>query len=454
VAGFQTSISGRFWVSTEVASHELNGPRRLEESTRHQGAAVAPDLGRWRSLGRQASGVALGALLRAHDLLGHAAGRHLREARAQEDPLLQLQARLDEAELKARLAWEIVDILRARLGKIPEGRRPYYTPAHRFRILEFKRLLGWTRAETAATFLVCPNTIGNWEGQVRPGATTVGSTVRPTPPVVRFADAVRSFVQAMKRFGFGSDDLLALTLVRAGWKISARSVGRIVREKLLPEPAPAEPTRPRRPVKASFVGHVWMADTSEVRAFLGGTFHMAALFDAFSRVPLLLGTYDHRPTSRELAELLNLAGERFGRPRYVITDLGAEFKGAFRQRLRELGVVQRYRRKDYIAGTARLESFWRTLKNMAALRLPTFLTLADLERRLAPALVHYTSFRPHRGLRGATPAEAFLGLEPAIERARRAPRGRPGEGGTSSPWDVVFLDDHEKRFPVLVPAAA
>ncbi|MCL4821280.1 MAG: hypothetical protein KJ067_19705 [Vicinamibacteria bacterium] len=83
-----------------------------------------PDPARFRALGRAASRVALDALLRAHDLLGHAAGRHLREARAEADPLRHVQARRDEAELKSRIAWDTVDILRARLGKIPEGRRP------------------------------------------------------------------------------------------------------------------------------------------------------------------------------------------------------------------------------------------------------------------------------------------------------------------------------------------
>lgn len=417
-----------------------------------------PDLGRKRRLGEAAAHIALGALLQAHDLLGRATGRHLREARAQEDPLRHLQARLEQAELMARLAWKIVQILQARLTKIPECRRPHYSPAQRFQILETKRLMGWTRQEAGGNFLVCPNTIGNWEAQVRPGLDTVGSTVKPVPPVVRLSDAVRSLVQSMKRLGFGSDDLLALTLVRAGWKISVRTVGRVVREALRPAPAlpepPAKPPEPQRPVKAHFVHHVWMADLSEVRALLGGTFYMAAVFDAFSRVPLALQTFDHKPNSRETARLLRRTVRAFGRPRYVITDLGSEFKGAFKKMLRRLGVIQRWRRKDYLAATARLESFWRTLKNTARLRLPVFLTLEDLERRLAPALLHYVHFRPHRGLQGATPAEAFLGLDPACRRARRAPTGLPREGALSVPFRIAMLAPQEQLFPVLVPVAA
>ena len=431
----------------------------MPSNTCHATAPEAPpDLGRRRRLGAAATNLALGALIQAHDLLGRATGRHLREARAQEEPLPHVQGRLEEAELKARLAWKVVEILQARLARIPERRRPHYSPAQRFRVLEIKRLMGWTLQEAGDTFLVCPNTIGNWEGQVRPGLDTVGSIVKPVPPVVRMSDAVRSLVQSMKRLGFGSDDLIARTLVRAGWEISVRSVGRIVREALRPapsrEPPPADRPKPQRPVKADFVHHVWMADVSEVRAFLGGTFHMAAIFDAYSRVPLALQTFDRRPSSRETAGLLERSVQAFGQPRHVITDLGSEFKGNFERTLERLGVVQRWRRKDCIAATARLESFWRTLKNTASLRLPVFLTLEDLERRLAPALLHYVHFRPHHGLHGATPAEVFLGLELACRRARRAPRGQPSEGPPDVPFRVVMLAPRERLFPIFVPATA
>jgi hypothetical protein len=107
--------------------------------------------------------LALRATLEAAHLLGLAAGVQLRELRASKDPLLQAKARLDEAELHARLAWQAVEILASRLAKIPDRRRPYYSPAHRFGILEMKSLLGWSREQAARVFLVSPNTISNWE---------------------------------------------------------------------------------------------------------------------------------------------------------------------------------------------------------------------------------------------------------------------------------------------------
>ena len=74
----------------------------------------------------KAQRTALRAALAAAHLLGLAIGTHLRLLRGLKDPLTELQARLEEAELRARLAWEATEILQCR-------------------------------------FLVCTNTILNWE---------------------------------------------------------------------------------------------------------------------------------------------------------------------------------------------------------------------------------------------------------------------------------------------------
>lgn len=85
------------------------------------------------------------------------------------------------------------------------------------------------------------------------------------------------------------------------------------------------------------------------------------------------------------------------------------------------------------------------------LRLP--LHREDLEHRLALALVHYLCFRPHEGLLGATPAEAFFGTTPSHQAAVEPPRGRPGEGPGQSPFVIDCLDPATRRFPVLKRAA-
>ena len=89
--------------------------------------------------------LALRAVLTTALLLGLAAGTHLRQIRNLNDPLARMQARIEEAQLHARLAWEIVELLSARLRKIPEKQRPPYSPSQRFRTLKVRSLLGWSR---------------------------------------------------------------------------------------------------------------------------------------------------------------------------------------------------------------------------------------------------------------------------------------------------------------------
>jgi hypothetical protein len=311
-----------------------------------------------------------------------ATGVHLRKLRGLSEPLAELQARLEEAEMRARLAWEAAEILASRFSKLPERHRPHYAPTARFRILEIRSLLAWNAHDTARCFLTCPNTILNWERAADPETGSVGSVVKPTPPIRRAADVVRATVQTMARLGFGGQDLCARVLDRAGWRVSARSVGRYRRSG----------RSPRR--------------------------RLRRLRDAHGRSSPASSTTSGR---------------------------------AFTKTVGRLGVVHRLASADNIYATARLERFWRTLKEFARLyRIQLPLTVDDLEVRLEAILTHYLCLRPHEGLKGATPAEAFLGMEPACLRAVEPPRGRPGMGPSETPFVFEQLDE---RLPILRPAA-
>jgi transposase InsO family protein len=208
-------------------------------------------------------------------------------------------------------------------------------------------------------------------------------------------------------------------------------------------------------VIARFVHHVWMMDVTEVRSFLGlRAFHVAAVFDAFSRTPLALQISEAKPGAARMARLLAATARAFGAPKYLITDLGGEFRcRVFARAAERLSIQQRFASASNIHATARLERFWRTLKGSASLRLHRPLTIQDLERRLEIALAHYVLFRPHQALQGATPAEVLLGLRPAAESALSPPRGRPSEGPGDSPLSVAYLDPQSRRFPLLKSAA-
>ena len=64
-------------------------------------------------------------------------------------------------------------------------------------------------------------------------------------------------------------------------------------------------------------------------------------------------------------------------------------------------------------------------------------------------LLHYVCFRPQEGLGGATPAEAFQGIEPACLDAVEPPRGWPGDGPMTVPFHIQHLDPANRRFPIL-----
>ena len=196
-------------------------------------------------------------------------------------------------------------------------------------------------------------------------------------------------------------------------------------------------------------------DITEVRSFLGlRVFHVAAVFDAFSRVPLALHVDERNPDAARMARLLTATARTFGCPKYLVTDLGGQFQGRiFRKAVGRLGIRHRFASALNIYATARLERFWRTLKDTASLRLHRPVTIQDLERRLEIALGHYLVFHAHQGLCGATPAEAFLGVRPACAKALSPPRGRHGEGPGDSPFCVQYLDPQSRRFPVLEKAA-
>jgi len=316
-------------------------------------------------------------------------------------------------------------------------------------------LLGWNRTFAARLFRVCANTILNWEKHAEPASQNVGSPLNAVPPVVRLQDVTRRLIQSMLQLGIGGEDMVARTLARAAWLVSARSVRRIGREPKRPTPAPPPPSpaKPTTPVVARFVGHVLMMDVSVVRSFLGGELYVAALFDAFSRVPIAVATYESRPGSAAMARLLKAAAKLLPPPKYVLTDCGGEFTGKiFEKAVARLGAVHRLGSVDNLFATARLERFWRTIKNISALRLHPPLTIEDLEQRLETALIYYIAFRPHQGLDGATPAETLLGLEPASAKAVKAPRGRPGEGPLEPPFAIDFLDRETRSFPFLKAA--
>jgi transposase InsO family protein len=259
----------------------------------------------------------------------------------------------------------------------------------------------------------------------------------------------------MELAGFGGNDLIARTLACAGWKLSARTVGRIRKERWpvprLPEVASTVP----RAVRACRPNHVWMVDLTDVKGMFSlATFKVGVVFDAFSRMPLSARVFTKEPSSAEIARFVSRAAKKRGRPAHFVSDRGACFTGGvFCHRLRRLGVKQRFGAIGKKGSIALIERLWRTLKDTLGLRLLRPLVAEDLMEKIELGLIHYVHFRPHQALGGATPAEIYFGRAPSHLSAIPPPRGKPGEGPMDSPFRIEYLDA-ERLLPVLVQKAA
>ncbi len=287
---------------------------------------------------------ALPALLRASHLFGLALGSALGRLQESGVTAARLFERAEESALLLRMMREAAGILGARWDKVPERHRPHYAPEQRFRILRIRSFLGISQRETAEMFRVSTETIARWEVEAMGADREVARPLVSTdPPVRRFADVVRAVVKTMELAGFGGNDLIARTLARAGWKPSARTVGRIRQERWpVPRVTEAASTVPRA-VRAKRPNHVWMVDLTDVKGLFGiVTFKVGVVFDAFSRMPLSARVFSKEASAAEIARLVSRTARRHGRPSHFVSDQARCFTGqVFRRKLRRLGVRQR-----------------------------------------------------------------------------------------------------------------
>jgi putative transposase len=349
----------------------------------------------------------------------------------------------------------IAEIQRARLGRFPARQRKHYTPQERFEILALMRDHGLGRQETARQFLIDPQTITRWEREVLTDseAETVGTLVRPDPPLRGYDDVVKRLVLRLDDLGVGGSLKIAQMLARAGTKIGRETVRRYRRTGRVPQPTGSDQAT-HRALRAKYVNHIWLADLTEIRGFLGlYRFKLVAVLDLFSRFPLAYRIFCKEPTADEVLGVLDQAMRRHGRPRHFVSDQGSQFTAqVFRETLNALSIRQRFGAIGQYGSIAVIERFWRTLKGLLGVRLWPPLSAAHLEARAGRALMYYATLRPHQGLGGATPSEIYNGEHPAVATAIPPPRigedRRAGEELLS--LDVVFLDP-ERRLPVLMP---
>jgi transposase InsO family protein len=130
--------------------------------------------------------------------------------------------------------------------------------------------------------------------------------------------------------------------------------------------------------------------------------------------------------------------KEFGKPRFIITDHGTQFRRQFRSGMRKTGIIQVRARVRAVYLNGKLERAFRTFRVWWRVVL-TGLTQGGIQRRLDVFENWFNEHRAHSALHGLTPREAWKGrclptpvptrardqLHPQIEIRRRHYRGDP-----------------------------
>ena len=361
-------------------------------------------------------------------------------------PILRLVVQRDQAVSEVDLLRRELDVFGAQRESLPPHRRPDYRPEQRLAILQLRRLRGWSIKKTAEHFVLHRNTIRAWiraaEGKGRPSLLN-GAVVWN-----RIDDAVRWAVHELRRLcpepEFGTCSI-ARHVLRASIQISRSTVQRVLREA-----KPTRPSRPARPARAlplgkkpyhllapKWINRVWHVDLLSLQIHWL-RFSVAAILDGFSRRLLCLRVYRRTPRARDMIALVRRAAKEMGKPRFVITDHGTQFRQQFRSAMKKTGIipVQARVRAPYLNG--KIERTFRTFRVWWRLVL-TGLTQRSIQRRLDDFGSWFNKHRSHSALHGLTPQEAWEGsvlpgpvpirardqLQPQIDVRRRHYRGDP-----------------------------
>ena len=214
------------------------------------------------------------------------------------------------------------------------------------RILRMKAARSWSSAQTAEIFLITEETIASWLRRIdEEGEHTL---VQTPEPVNRFPAFVGYLVRWLKSMCLTMGKVrIAHVLARAGLRLGATTVGRMLRETgPIDEPgelvgADESLSVSLRTVKANYPDHIWHVDLTVVPTTAGFWvpwmpfskllrwpfgWWVAVAIDQFSRRVKGFALSTEMPASIDICEFLDRLTERTGsKPRQVITDKGAQF---------------------------------------------------------------------------------------------------------------------------------
>ncbi|MCC6679477.1 MAG: DDE-type integrase/transposase/recombinase [Phycisphaeraceae bacterium] len=325
-------------------------------------------------------------------------------------PVLRMMAERDQAIMENQFLRRELEIGRGQREAMPPHRRPDYTPEHRLAILQLMRLRDWSVAIVAKRFVLHPNTVRAWIKAVEGR----GNDRLLTPAIVwnRIDDVVRWAVHELRRLcpepEFGTRTI-ARHLVRAGVQISRTSVQRILREPKSRKPRRRPPMiaagiEPHHLLKPAAPNRVWHLDLTTFRV-LWLRFTIAAVLDGCTRRLLVLHVFHRVPRADQMIELVKRTMQSDGKPRFLITDHGQQFRKRFGTAMKDLDIHHVRGRVGQPFLNGKIERLFRSLRLWWRFILPR-LTADGIQRKLDNFRGWYNAHRVHAALSAMTPNEA------------------------------------------------
>ena len=176
----------------------------------------------------------------------------------------------------------------------------------------------------------------------------------------------------------------------------------------MPKP---EGRKPYHLLLPRYPNHVWHMDMTCIKV-LWFTFYVVAILDGFSRKLLTLRVFYKTPHSRDMVRLIRQAVKEFGKPQFLITDHGCQFRCVFHDAMKRRFHLRHVRSKvrtPYLNG--KIERAFRPFK-FWWLGVLLSLVIRSIQRRLDDYQFWYNEHRIHSALGVLTPQEAWDGVEP------------------------------------------
>ncbi len=227
---------------------------------------------------------------------------------------------------------------------------------------------------------------------------------------VKYEDALRlAIIRLAKQYGrYGYRKITALLRIE-GWSVNHKKVERLWREEGLQVPKRHKKRKRLYDHKHSIIRmrplyphHVWSVDFVQDRLIRGRKYRMLTVIDEYTRQCLTVHA-QFNLTSQEVLETLSQLFIQHGKPIYIRSDNGSEFKANLLQQwLKAVDVEPLYIYPGSPWENGFNERFNGTLRN-EVLNAEVFYSLKEAQSVIKQWVQQYNHIRPHQSLNYRTP---------------------------------------------------